>query len=133
MLYYLFKNIINHPCLTEAKWSRKIKTLVAEPHFKFAIADEGHNSHCPLPQALIMLWLLQPFQFCHIDGGRHMPYQVSNSIFSDSSLFADCIHGVSPFIVSSIPSLSPWQLRDRTKNCLTCEPLKQWRQVVWGW
>ena len=36
-----------------------------------------------------------------------------------SSLFADCIHEVSPFIVSSVHSLSPWLVSDRTKNGLT--------------
>lgn len=90
----------------------EINGHVAERHFKL-VAEEQHPLPHPQPppkktqlkKPSSVLWPVWPFQFCHIESGRNMLYQVSSSVFSQ----------IGPYLLSAVQSVS--------FHCLICSSL----------
>lgn len=91
--------------MQEAKGSRNIKRLVAEPHFKFT-ADKGHNPHPQLPQTLTSAVASLDFAvLSHRQWQKSVLSSQYQSIFSALYLltaFIECLPSLSPL---SLPSL----------------------------
>lgn len=94
--------------MTEAKGSRKIEGLVAEPHFKFT-ANKEHNPHPQLPQTFTSAVASLDFAvLSHRQWQKSVLSSQYQSIFSALywlTAFVECLLSLSPlslpFLLSS--------------------------------